>query len=75
MMQARPPKMRATAMVFGHNQAHFIEETIFAVLDQNFEGLEVILSDNGSSDNTFEIMSQIALAYAGPHKIVLNKIK
>lgn len=52
--------IRATAVVFGHNQAHCITETINAVLDQDFDGLEIILSDNGSSDGTFDIMSNIA---------------
>ena len=65
--------IRATAVVFGHNQAHCITETINAVLDQDFDGLEIILSDNGSSDGTFDIMSNIANSYVGPHEIRLNK--
>ena len=74
-MQARPNKMRATAVVLAYNQSRFVEEAVNSVLNQNFDGLEVILSDDGSSDDTFEIMSKITSSYNGPHTIRLNKNK
>jgi glycosyltransferase involved in cell wall biosynthesis len=73
MTEVSPNFIRATAVVFGYNQSHCIKETVYAVLDQDFVGLEIILSDNGSNDDTFEIMSSMADSYVGPHKIRLNK--
>ena len=65
--------IRATAVVLAYNQSNYISESIHAVLNQDFEGLEVILSDDGSGDDTFKIMSDIAHSYDGPHIIKLNK--
>ena len=31
------------------------------------------MSDDGSSDRTYEIMKEMASNYKGPHKIILNK--
>lgn len=67
--------IRATAVVFGHNQSHCIRESISSVLNQDFKGLEIILSDNASIDDTFEIMSEMSESYTGPHSIKLNKNK
>ena len=66
-------KMRATAVVLAYNQSRFIRDAVNSVLSQKFDGLEIILSDDGSKDDTFEIMSQIASNYKGPHVIRLNK--
>ena len=73
MIKAHSYEVRATAVVLAYNQSRFIADAVNAVLSQKFDGLEVILSDDCSSDDTFEIMSQIASSYKGPHKIRLNK--
>ena len=74
-MPKETSKLRATAVVLTYNQSRFIAEAVNAVLSQKFDGLEVVLSDDGSSDGTYEIMSQIASSYKGPHIIRLNKNK
>jgi glycosyltransferase involved in cell wall biosynthesis len=40
-----------------HNHGHFIGETIESVLDQNYKPIEIIVVDDGSTDNTKEIVS------------------
>ena len=67
--------IRATAVVLSYNQSNYISESIHSVLNQDFEGLEVILSDDASTDDTFKIMSDIARSYNGPHIIKLNRNK
>ena len=42
-------------------------------LAQDAEGLEIILSDDCSSDATFDIMRELADAYDGPHTLRLNR--
>ena len=73
MIKVKKSELRATAVVLAYNQSRFVKEAVNSVLSQDFDGLEVILSDDGSSDDTFEIMSQMASSYKGPHTIRLNK--
>ena len=35
--------------------------------------LEILLSDDASPDGTFSVMQAMAAAYAGPHRVVLNR--
>ena len=51
----------------------FIKSAVEAALSQEYPNLEVILSDDHSSDKTFEIMNEVALSYIGPHRIILNR--
>jgi len=62
-----------TFILVGYNQESFIREAISAAFTQTYSPLEIILSDDHSSDHTFELMRQAADAYEGPHQVVLNK--
>jgi glycosyltransferase involved in cell wall biosynthesis len=55
------------------NQERFIREAVEAAFAQTYSPLEIILSDDCSSDRTFEIMSALAVGYRGPHRVVLNR--
>jgi len=59
--------------VIACNQERFIAEAVAGALAQTWTPLEVVLSDDCSDDRTFEIMQEMARAYRGPHKIVLNR--
>jgi glycosyltransferase involved in cell wall biosynthesis len=43
-----------------YNQGRFLEETIRSVLDQDYEPLEYIVIDDGSSDDSIEIIQRYA---------------
>ena len=62
-----------TFALFAYNQEQFIEEAVQGALSQTYSPLETILSDDCSSDRTFEIMSRTADEYQGPHTIILNR--
>lgn len=65
--------MRLSLVVMAYRQDAFIAETVAAALAQDHPDLEIVLSDDGSPDDTFRIMADMAAAYAGPHRIVLNR--
>lgn len=62
-----------TFVLFGYNQEGFIREALDGAFSQTYSPLEIILSDDCSSDRTFEIMTETAKNYTGPHKVVLNR--
>lgn len=55
-----------------YNQEAFIKEAIEGALAQDYSPLEIIISDDCSKDRTFDIASQVASAYKGPHLVRLN---
>lgn len=62
-----------TFAVIAYNQSDFVREAIEAALRQDYSPLEVILSDDCSSDQTFEVMRFAAEVYRGPHAVVLRQ--
>ena len=60
-------------VVTTYNIEKFVEESVQCAFAQTYTPLEIVLSDDASTDNTFAIMKQMADEYKGPHKIVLNR--
>ena len=56
-----------------YNQEQYIREAVTAALEQTYSPLEIIISDDCSTDSTFEIARRIAESYKGPHRIILNR--
>jgi len=48
---------KVTVMIPTYNQSGLISDAISSVLNQDYNNLEIIISDDNSSDNTFEIAS------------------
>ena len=65
-LQDRP---LVTFALFAYNQEKYIREAVEGALSQTYEPLEIILSDDCSSDRTFEIIQEMAAAYEGPHEV------
>ncbi|MDB4240813.1 glycosyltransferase [Yoonia sp.] len=64
-----------TFALFAYNQEKYIREALEGAFAQTYEPLEIILSDDFSSDGTFEIMLEMASKYDGPHKIIKRQNK
>ncbi len=62
-----------TFALFAYNQEQYIKEAITAAFAQTYEPLEIILSDDASKDSTFQIIKDMAAAYAGPHSVRVNQ--
>ena len=59
----------ATFIVFAYNQEKFIREAVEGAFAQTYGPLEIVLSDDCSTDQTFEIMREMASNYDGPHNV------
>ena len=62
-----------TFVLYAFNEQRFIREAIDSAFAQDYSPLEIVLSDDGSTDLTFSIMQEMAEAYSGPHQILLNR--
>lgn len=66
----------ATPLTLGivfYNQAQFAEDAVRGALAQDYSPLEIVLSDDASTDGTFEVLQRSIAGYGGLHTIVLNR--
>lgn len=62
-----------TLVVLSYNQAQFIADAVRGAFAQTYTPLEIILSDDASSDETYELVQELAADYVGPHRLILNR--
>ena len=62
-----------TFALIAYNQERYVREAVAGALAQTYQPLEIILSDDDSSDRTFALMEEMAAAYDGPHRVRLNR--
>jgi glycosyltransferase involved in cell wall biosynthesis len=65
------PKISVIVPIY--NQAPFIRETVDSVLDQDYPNLELVLSDDGSTDGTTDILREYAAREPGCVKVVASE--
>jgi hypothetical protein len=51
----------------------FVREAVNSVLAQTYRPLEIVITDDASSDRSFDIIREIIGEYVGPHRIVLHR--
>ncbi len=66
-------KPLVTFALFAYNQEMYIRDAVLGALSQTYSPLEVIISDDCSTDNTFQYIESMVSEYSGPHKIVINR--
>lgn len=62
----------ATFALMSFNQEAFIEKALEAALAQTYQPLEIIVSDDCSTDESATRIRRIVDAYTGPHSVVVN---
>ena len=62
-----------TFALFTFNQQRFVREAIAGAFAQNYSPLEIIISDDCSTDRTFEIAQETAASYSGPHCVTVRR--
>lgn len=66
---------KASLLVITYNQEHLVEDALRGAISQDYENLEIIVSDDCSTDTTFEKVESFFSSYIGPHKVILNRNK
>jgi glycosyltransferase involved in cell wall biosynthesis len=62
-----------TFALIAYNQEEYIREAVESALAQDYSPLEIIISDDCSKDNTFNIIQEVTSLYKGNHKVVINR--
>lgn len=68
--------MTAPAVTFlltAYEQEPYMGAAVRSVLAQDYQPLEIVISDDASRDATFEIAKEEVARYQGPHRVVLNR--
>ncbi len=65
--------MLVTFYILAYNHEDFILEAINSALAQTYTPLQIIISDDCSSDATWEIIKKKASSYAGPHNLMVRR--
>ena len=63
----------ATFTVFAYNQEAYVAEAVRGALAQRYRPLQVILSDDASTDRTFEIMEEASRTCPADIDLILNR--
>jgi glycosyltransferase involved in cell wall biosynthesis len=68
-----PARPWASMLLIAYEQQASIAEAIQGALAQTWSPLEIMISDDASSDGTFAAMQAAVAGYTGPHRVVLNR--
>ena len=60
-------------VILSYNQEKLIAESIKSAFSQECPPIEILISDDCSSDSTFKIIQEMAAAYNGPHIVKINR--
>jgi len=56
-----------------YNQERYVGEAATAAFNQDYSPLEIIISDDSSSDSTFTVIESLAGNYKGPHTVSVSR--
>lgn len=68
-----PDAPRVSLVVFAYNQERFVREAAAGAFAQDYPNLQIVLSDDCSTDGTLAVMRDLAAGYRGPHSVVVNR--
>ena len=60
-------------ILISYNQMRFIRDAVNSAFSQDYPSLEIIISDDCSTDGTYEILKEIVSNYQGSHRVVLRQ--
>src|SRR5690606_18757408 len=65
---------RVSVVIVTFNHENFIRESILSVINQGYDNLEIIVSDDCSTDHTPEIVKQLAREYPAQIVPIFNAV-
>lgn len=60
-------------IIVTYNQERFVKDAVLSALEQTYDNMEIIISDDNSTDKTMAIIQETVSNYKGSHKIIINK--
>jgi glycosyltransferase involved in cell wall biosynthesis len=66
-------KSSASLGLFCYNQERYVKDSLLSALAQDYEPLEIIFSDDCSTDRSFEIAKEIQDNYTGRHRLIVRR--
>jgi hypothetical protein len=64
---------RISVLLLAFNQEEVVEAAVRSCLAQTGEPLEIVLSDDASTDGTYAVLRQLASAYQGHHQVRVRR--
>ena len=55
------------------DQAEYVQQALRSLLAQNYAPLQIVISDDVSTDGTYEIVQEEVSRYDGPHRVQLHR--
>jgi glycosyltransferase involved in cell wall biosynthesis len=68
-----PSSPKVSCLVVTYNQQDVVRETIDSILAQTYNNLEIVIADDGSTDNTPEILEEYQKQYPDKIKIITGQ--
>lgn len=66
-------EVKASVLLLTYNQELYVREAFLSLLEQDYDALEIVVSDDFSKDGTWSLINEIAQNYQGTKSIVLNQ--
>ncbi len=63
----------ASIILLTYNQEDYVENALASLLQQDVDDLEIVISDDASTDQTWEIICRICSRYSGTKKIIRSQ--
>lgn len=57
-------------LLITYNQENFVRDALDGAFAQTYSPMEIVISDDGSKDNTAQVIEEYIADYKGPHKVV-----
>lgn len=65
--------VKVTFCLFCHNQAPFVRQALEGAMAQVYPDLEIVVTDDASTDDTFEQVRATVERYRGPHRVLVRR--
>ena len=60
-------------LLITYNQEKFVKDALDGAFSQTYSPMEIIIADDGSKDNTANVIEQTIAEYKGPHKVICHR--